>query len=362
MRILFGANPATGHVLPLLPLADAAAEAGHDVAFLTASSMTPHLGGRRLLAAGPPLPEVITENLRRVGSARTLGPGAAELLAGTRVDLTWDEALAEAARHEPDLLVGEELDVVIPLLAAHLDVPWAEHAVCAPMPPEFTEPFRARADGQHASRALKPRDRLAVLDPFPDSLRRPADTAVPPDRIPIRPDGTAGQSTGHPVPPRPEGMPRALVTMGTSVNDPALVSAIAESVAKAGFDVLVTAAPDRVRTGPRVHAIGFTPLRTLLPEVDVVIGAAGTGTLLATLAAGVPTVLYPVLADQPSNAARAEERGAARTIADATWAGAAARRVFEKPSFGRAAREVAAEIAAMNSPAQALTALLARHP
>jgi UDP:flavonoid glycosyltransferase YjiC (YdhE family) len=39
MRILFSATPAAGHVLPLVPLADAAGDAGHDVAFLTGPDM-----------------------------------------------------------------------------------------------------------------------------------------------------------------------------------------------------------------------------------------------------------------------------------------------------------------------------------
>ena len=60
MRILFGATPAPGHLLPLFPLA--------------------------------------------------------ELFAVARVDLTWDEALSAARVFEPDLLVGEWVDFVTPLL------------------------------------------------------------------------------------------------------------------------------------------------------------------------------------------------------------------------------------------------------
>jgi UDP:flavonoid glycosyltransferase YjiC (YdhE family) len=53
-----------------------------------------------------------------------------------------------------------------------------------------------------------------------------------------------------------------------------------------------------------VHEIGFVPLARLLPEVDAVIGAGGSGTVQATLAAGLPMVLRPVLADQPWTAQR----------------------------------------------------------
>ena len=48
MRILFSATPAAGHVLPLVPLASAAGDAGHDVAFLTGPDMAGYLGSREL--------------------------------------------------------------------------------------------------------------------------------------------------------------------------------------------------------------------------------------------------------------------------------------------------------------------------
>jgi hypothetical protein len=41
------------------------------------------------------------------------------------------------------------------------------------------------------------------------------------------------------------------------------------------------------------------------PAVDAIVGTAGSGTVVATLTAGLPAVLRPVLADQPRNAQRA---------------------------------------------------------
>ena len=43
MKITFAAAPAYGHVLPLVPLAVAAAEAGHDVELGTGSTFADHL-------------------------------------------------------------------------------------------------------------------------------------------------------------------------------------------------------------------------------------------------------------------------------------------------------------------------------
>ena len=53
MRMLFSSVTAAGHLLPLVPLADAAADAGHGVAFLAGADMAGYLGSRALLPAGP---------------------------------------------------------------------------------------------------------------------------------------------------------------------------------------------------------------------------------------------------------------------------------------------------------------------
>jgi UDP:flavonoid glycosyltransferase YjiC (YdhE family) len=87
----------------------------------------------------------------------------------------------------------------------------------------------------------------------------------------------------------------------------------------------------------------------------VVVHHAGSGTTLAALAAGVPSAMVPIFADQPENAAAAARAGAAvvldatRLTADAV--AAAARRLLDEPTFTDQARAVAAEIAAMPSPA-----------
>lgn len=44
MRILFSSVSSAGHLLPLLPLADAAADAGHETAFVSSAGMAHHLG------------------------------------------------------------------------------------------------------------------------------------------------------------------------------------------------------------------------------------------------------------------------------------------------------------------------------
>ncbi len=56
----------------------------------------------------------------------------------------------------------------------------------------------------------------------------------------------------------------------------------------------------------------------MLRETDLVVSHGGSGSLMAALAHGLPSVLLPLGADQPHNARRAEELGLARILDAAT--------------------------------------------
>ncbi|TVT59343.1 glycosyltransferase family 1 protein [Amycolatopsis rhizosphaerae] len=357
MRILFSAVPAPGHLLPLLPLADAAAEAGHEVAFLTAADMAGYLEGRTLLPAGPGVDELLIEVERRTsgGDARHPGAAAVENFAGARIDLGYPEALDRAHGFAPNLLVCEEFDFVGPLVAAALELPWAAHAIAAPVPGELSAALQARARAQHTTRDLRPRHRVALVDPLPDVLRSPTDPPLPDDRLPMRP----AVHTGGAVADLPSG-PLVLVSAGTSVRDPDLLTGLAGSVADAGFEVVVTIEPGTLPRHPRVREIGFVPLAGLLPRVEAVVGTGGMGTVQATLSAGLPMVLQPVLADQPWNAQRVTAAGLGLAIDDPAEAGPAVRTVLAEPRYRTAAQAGAAATRSMPAPEVVLDDLLLR--
>jgi hypothetical protein len=115
MRILFSLVPVAGHVLPMWPMVSAAAAEGHEVAVLTSGDLAGLLAPYLVLAAGPSIGEQIAETVRRTGTHWTgPGPEAAEMFAGTRVDLTIDEARVHAEKFGPDLIVCDTLDFVGP--------------------------------------------------------------------------------------------------------------------------------------------------------------------------------------------------------------------------------------------------------
>jgi UDP:flavonoid glycosyltransferase YjiC (YdhE family) len=98
----------------------------------------------------------------------------------------------------------------------------------------------------------------------------------------------------------------------------------------------------------------FVPLDQLLEGIDVVVSHGGAGTTMGVLAAGLPLVLAPQMADQPVHAGRAEAAGAALVLAKAELTpeatAAAVRTVLSRPSFRANARRIADQIATLPSP------------
>lgn len=364
MRVLFSAVPVAGHVLPLLAMASAAQTEGHEVAILTSERLRELVASVPLLGAGPSIEDQVAETVRRTGR-RWAGPGpeAAEMFAGSRVDLTYEQALVRAQAFAPDLIVCDSCDYVGPTVAAAVGAAWVTHGIAGALPAPFVAAMEHRWAGQLRERGLRARPRLGYVDPYPDSLRDPGEHP-PADQIPVR--FTAFDRAGASYEPplfEDNSLPRVLLTLGSSVDEPDLSAAIAGSLGDAAVNVLVTDDPPEDRgASPRIRHLGFVPLARLLPDVDLVVSAGGTGTLLSALAAGLPLVIQPRLADQPLNAARATRLGAARTITDATEAGAAAHEVLTTPGYRRAARRLMQEINDQPTPAEVLARLMARIP
>lgn len=380
MRILFSGPPDFGHTLPLLPLAQAARHAGHDVAILTHTSMSQVVSPLRVLTTEPPFGALRAETVRRLmgpaaaGTAppmRNVNTGLtpamlAELFVRVRVDLSGDEALARGRDFGPDLVVADELDALGPLIAADLKVPWATHSFgLAPGLP-FLEGRDEAITERLAARGLVPTPRLAYLDMWPDLLQ-PDDWTPSTDRITIqhRPFHQDGVPWSVPGFPGREGLPLVLVTLGTTANDPDVLRAIVDSLATADVNVVATLGTqdkaDAFETDrTRVCVVGFVPLAQLLEGVSLVVSAAGAGTLLSPLSRGLPAVLLPAVAEQPLNAERAAAAGAAAVVTKPEEIGEAVRRVLADTSYLSAARKAAEQIRHMNAPQQALDLLLER--
>jgi UDP:flavonoid glycosyltransferase YjiC (YdhE family) len=359
MRILFSSVPQHGHLLPLLPLARAFKNRGHEVAVLTAAGMAPVVAAQGLdLRAAGPLPDVLfAEVARRTGADPAGAPtpdSVAEFFAGTRIDLTAHEAFAATEGFEADLVVAELCDYVGPLVAAAQGAPVATLAFGPPLPPVFTEAMDGMARTRHEARGLPWQPRKWLLDTWPASMRA-EEWQQPEGWLPLRPEAFRVPGAAGAVLPV-SGRPRVLVTFGTWFGDPAKLGPLLRGLSTLDVDVVVTLG---LATRPedfgvdheRVTFVGFTPMEDLLDGVDVVVTHGGAGTTAAALMKGVPLVVLPQGADQFFQAERVAAAGAGLALDPSSQAPetlvAAVRTVLEDVSFRDNVTTIAKEIAAM---------------
>jgi UDP:flavonoid glycosyltransferase YjiC (YdhE family) len=98
--------------------------------------------------------------------------------------------------------------------------------------------------------------------------------------------------------------PVVLVTLGTVVDDLALLNTAVRAVLDAGADALVmtgfTTGAEKIEgDSDRVRAVPFAPMAQLLDRVQAVIGVGGSGTTLSALSRGPPLAFVPRMANNP---------------------------------------------------------------
>jgi UDP:flavonoid glycosyltransferase YjiC (YdhE family) len=364
VRVLFCCRPAYGHVYPLLPLASACRDAGHDVVFGTGEAFLGDLrergfpaervgisideGDRLVLEDQPELDELPREDRWRIGIAVFADVLARRTLADLRPLLAGI-----------DLVVYDELDLGAPLAADLEGVPAVTHSLGRQLPDAFRPPALA----QLARVAPDPRDPFlshAYLDICPPALRDPT-AAEPAQRIALRPTAPVEPDDGLPAWVSEErSRPLVYLTLGTYVSGQVeSLRAAAAGLAALDVDVLVTVGPsgDPDGLGPlpaSVRVERFVAQGALLPHLEAVVHHGGSGTMLGALAHGLPQLLIPHGADQFINAHALTPTGAALSllpeqISPEAVAGAV-RELLAEQSFRDAAGRIAAEIEAMPAP------------
>ncbi|GAB2862670.1 hypothetical protein GCM10027176_75740 [Actinoallomurus bryophytorum] len=368
MRILFSSTPALGHLLPMLPLAAAAGRAGHEVALLSHPSMASFAAGMPCLPAGPSVPETLDDVIRRTGinPMEDMVGGAVHFFVESRLILGAEAGLAAARDFAPDLVVTDMVDYLGRFAAAALGTPWISHGAALPLDARLAAAFDQAAAARFPKYGATPTAPVAYVDPWPDSLLRDG-YALPAERMAIRPEPHSDENStwSRPRFAGREDRPLILVTLGTLVEDPAALVPILDSLAPLDVNVIVaphsaTDLGDHQVDSTRVHLAGFVPMKQLLEGVDLVVAAAGAGTVLSALSAARPMVLLPTGLDKPVNAARAAEAGAAVVVDAPDQIGAAVARVLADQAVADGAAAVAQEIAAMNSADEVLGLLLKR--
>jgi UDP:flavonoid glycosyltransferase YjiC (YdhE family) len=380
MRILFTCRATSGHFHPLVPLAEAARDAGHDVAFGIAPVMRAAVErlGLRWFAAGldessPDYARFIQERNRLPGRERAafMRRGAVTFLGPHMA--TGVLRIADGWR--PDVLVRDHSDHGGYVAAEVLGIPHASHhaagfnALIAGLLAEPLAELRATF-GLPPDPALDSLERYLVLSPFPPTLDGSSETPRPTlQRYRAAPFDRSGEE-GVPEWLRTlSDAPLVYATLGTAVNARTeILSAFVEALRDEPVNLVVTVGRngDPSAFGPQppnVHIERYIPQSLLFSRCRLVISHGGSNTMLAAFAHGIPQVMVPITADQPENGERCEAAGAACVVPPSAASPASIREaalaVLADPSYRQSAERLRDEMAILPSPA-AMVMLLER--
>jgi MGT family glycosyltransferase len=153
--------------------------------------------------------------------------------------------------------------------------------------------------------------------------------------------------------PPPGDEPLVLVGLSSTFMDHAdVLRRIVEGLGTLPVRGLVTTGPaldpEAVDGPANVQVVRSAPHSEVLKHAAAVVTHAGHGTVIKTLAAGVPQVCLPLGRDQLDNAARVAFHGAGLRLkpkADPRAIAAAVKRVIDEPAFAQNARRLAEAIA-----------------
>jgi UDP:flavonoid glycosyltransferase YjiC (YdhE family) len=369
VRVLVVAAPMVGHVLPLVPLAAAFRQAGHDVVVATAED-----GVRAATLAGLPVRDVapglrlarvfLGPALRRplVLRAELRGAGGLELvgaLLAAVADRMADGLLELTERWRPDLVLHEPLAVGGSVAAARAGVPVV--LVDANL---FDAREQRNAVVAHLGPVVRRHGIRALPEPTDVVLTAPPSLVGPRAGRPMRFVPAAAGTGRGPELSVSENRPTVLVSRST-VATPGrdrLMPRVVRIAAGVDADV-VLARPEarlaRRRLPPNVRTTGWLDFAVVLPRFAGIVHHGGAGTLLTALASGVPQLVVPGTGDRTVNARLLAARGAGVAVPIKEIDAACLERLVHDRSLSAAAREVAAEIAAMPPPADLVEPLSA---
>jgi UDP:flavonoid glycosyltransferase YjiC (YdhE family) len=351
----------TGHLEPTLPVARALRERGHEVAYACQPDLLPSVaragfpaydtGGATVLPVDRRRPLVPVDRAAEEDVVRRAYAGSVARERAARL-----RELAAAWR--PDVVVWDELDFGAAVAAEALGVPHAAVIVIAAGGLVRPDVVGDALDALRSEHGLPPDagmlHRHLTVVPVPPSYRDPRDP-LPGRTVHVRPAGwTADRQRG----------PLVLVTLGTVFAQESgdLFARLLMGVRDLAVDVLVTIGPalDPSELGAQpshVRVERFVPLAEVLPRCSAVVSHGGSGTVVAALAAGVPSVLLPMGAYQPLNADRCVALGVGRALDPMTATAGEVRdalhAVLHEPGYRAAAQALRTEVAGLPGPERA---------
>jgi UDP:flavonoid glycosyltransferase YjiC (YdhE family) len=351
MRVLVSCRSYAGHFLPMLPLARALLEAGHDVGCASGHDIEALAQGHGLTfrRAGPGQ-MTAAERATLFSEVSSLSPAEIRpfffrrVFAAHELPLRIEDLDAFVEQWKPDILVHEVAEFAGPLVASLRGLPYATHSFGVLLGEDIVAAAAEAARPHWQSRGLDPHPRAGLwrylyLDVCPPTLQRGVPSGAPAVQQ-VRP----GERTPR---ARSTGRPLVYITLGTVYNsDTATFRTILDGLAGEDVEVVVTVGPhgDQAALGQQpanVHIERFIPQAEILPTCSLVITNGGAGSTLGALTFGCPILFLPLGADQFVNAERVTIAGAGRTLLPTHRSANAVRkevrRLLDERSFTHAA-------------------------
>jgi UDP:flavonoid glycosyltransferase YjiC (YdhE family) len=367
VRVLLSTTSGAGHFRPLLPLARALIDAGHDLAVAApaeSADMVEREGLQHLPFDG--VPPDHPDRIDVFSRVPSMPLAEAEHLIGSevfgRLNTTFalPGAQAALAGFQPDIVVHECAELSVRTAAAAHGIPTVA------LNPALTITAYATA----MAAGIAPLRSALGLDPDPegrDLLGTPTISWFPACfDVPAAVDYDVRRYR-EPVPTEPSADSERDLIYVTLGSEAAALPFFAEMITQvvagardAGLPVLVSTgkqvAPELLGDLDGVQVETWVDQAEVLRRSRVVVCHAGAGTTLGALVTGVPIVAVPLFADQPYNAARIEATGVGRQVAPGPTlrddVAKATRELADKAP--EASRRLAGEIAALPSVTAAL--------
>jgi MGT family glycosyltransferase len=371
-RVLLSSTPELSHLAPQLPLARELQTRGHDVLIACSRQLGDQArrNGLRSVACGLDLdPDRLNFSALGLDIPADLTPETSSqwavraLFAETFAPPMARELRRIAEEFRPDVMIRDRSEYASWAVSHALRVPGLtltfgllpDRALDANARDALNE--LRRHQGLGSDPALGTLYDAPVLVPAPAAYANSGIAVLPSVHFvqPMLHDASGEEK----LPPWVSGLggrPVVYVTMGNIFNRAGRFKPVIEALADEPVEVIVTVGRSLDPTSlgshsDNVHIERYIPQSLLLDRVDAIVCHGGFNTVMGALRAGVPLVIAPSGADQPIHASRCRALGAAVVVGttplDPTEIRAAVRAALGNAAIRKAARAIAADIAAL---------------
>lgn len=377
MKALIPSLPRSGHFHPLVPLAQALLQAGHEVVFVSDASFCPVIEacGFASFPVTHTQPFPLTRPQQGDARAVALLQQMERLHARVHIESMIPDLLVIGRTWDASLIIGESRSLGISVAAEILGIPHVTVEVGA---------FRFAPWGQplsgyllnllRAGVGLPPDPQLATLYRYlhlsfvPPSYQL-AEEPLPPTSHAFRPT-TFDRSGTETLPLWIATLPRQptiYVCLGTFFNrNMQVFTTILEGLRDQPYNLILTVGRDQdpKQLGsqpPNVYIERYIPQSLLMPYCDLVITHGGANTVMGAIVQQLPLIIIPQGADQPEHALRcaALQIGHVINAAEFTASGLAktVSEVLSHPGYRQNLRRLHEEIGALPSIEDAVSLL-----